>query len=367
MAPRIGRALQDGFRAANHSWPGIALFAGSWVVVALVGALAVLATQPPPAVFENPGTEQTNDAMVPPAPPVPAGPMVPAVPSSTTQDTSVFDQLESAEPVTGAVPSAAPEPPPAAPQPDAATNDAAAERASERSQIIETWFGRAWPLLLIALLLFIAANVWLTAGQIAYLVKRVTTGTARVAEFWTTGRQVFGSLLGAWCLAIFGVGALALGIALLGFLMSLIGRAAPRWLSAFLGALLGLALFAAMLWLAVRLLFWFIAIVMDRVGPVGGLQGSWRATQGRWWRAAGLGLAVMILSFAVSAAFGLIEWAGGRAGAGIGPVLVMISNVAGIIANLYLGFLVTGSFVRYYADLKEDLKSSAVPAPSAGT
>ena len=363
MAASIGRALQDGFRAANRSWPGIGFFAGSWIIVALIGAVTVLATQPPPAVFEGQQGEPAEAPSAPSAPPVPVGPTVPATtpPDASAQDANVFNQLESAEPPTATAESSAT--PPAVADADRA---AETERAAERSRVIESWFRRAWPLLLIALLLFIAANVWLTAGQIAYLVKGVITGTARIGEFWTAGRDAFGSLLGAWCLAIFGVGGLALCLALLGFVMSLISGAVPRWLSAIIGALLGVTLFAGMIWLAVRLLFWFIAVVMDRLGPVAGLKASWRATQGRWWRAAGLGLAVMALSFLVSAAFGLIEWVGGRLGAGLGPMLVLLSNVAGIIANLYLGFWVTGAFVRYYADLKADLQSSPTPAPSAG-
>ena len=206
-------------------------------------------------------------------------------------------------------------------------------------------------MLLIAILLFIAANVWLTGGQIAYVGKLVTVGSTRVAESWTTGLKIFSSLLGAWCLAVFGVGALALLIALLSFLMSLVANAAPKWVSAPVGVLIGLALFVGMIWLGVRLLFWFVAIVLDGAGPVAGLKASWRATRGRWWHVAGLGLAVIALSFAISGVFGLLERAGGALGTA-GNMLVMLSNVGGIIANLWLGFWVTAALVQYYADAK---------------
>ncbi|MBI4342248.1 MAG: hypothetical protein HY599_02650 [Candidatus Omnitrophica bacterium] len=336
MGPSIGRSLQEGFRAANRSWPGIAFLAGSWVLVALVVVLAILATRPPAEIFQaDRGEPSQAPATVPAAPPQPA-------PLDTPPDEAedVFNQLESAEPIPGA------------PAPDG---------AAERSRIIEAWFGGAWPLLLIALLLFIAANVWLNGGQIAYLAKRITTQSARLAEFWATGTKVFGSLFGAWCLAVFGIGALALIVSLLGFLLSLLSQAAPQWVSTALGALVGLGLFIGMVWIAVRLLFWFIAVVMDQAGPVAGLKASLRATQGRWWRVAGLGLVVMALSFGVSAVFGVVEWLGRSLGGGGGAALVLLSNLAGIVANLYLGFAVTGTFVRYYADTK----SPATPGPSA--
>lgn len=316
MAASIGRSLQQGFRAASRSWLGIAFFAASWVVVALLGAMMVLVTRPPAGVFSGELLEQEAGA---PSPTESISP--PADDSGASAATEVQETAEPRE--------------------------------------TEAWFGRAWPLLLVAVLLFIAANVWLTGGQIAYVGKLITSGSARFAEFWTTGLKVFGSLLGAWCLAVFGVGALALVVALLSFLMSLMVGGVPRWVSTAVGVLVGIGLFIAMIWLGVRLLFWFIAVVLDGLGPVAGLKASWRATQGRWWRVAGLGAAVMALSFVVSGVFGLLEWLGGTLG-DAGAVLVILSNIAGVVANLFLGFWVTGSFIHYYIDAK----SPAASAPS---
>lgn len=344
MEPTIGRSLQEGFRTASRSWSGMAFFAGSWIAVTLVVVLSILITRPPAEIFEKEAAAPRPAASLPDtAPPLPPAEVGLTEPGTTPADGGdVFHQLESTEP------------PPAAPADDNA----------ERSRIIEEWFGRAWPMLLISILLFITANVWLNGGQIAYLLKRVTAQQAPVAEFWTTGVRAFGALFGAWCLAVFGVGALALLIFLLAFVMSRIGQAAPSWLTGLFGIVLALALFGGLIWAAVRLVFWFIAIVAEQAGPVAGLKTTLRMTRGRWWRLFGLIAVLMLISFGVSAIFGAVEWAGKAVGGGIGSVIELLSNLAGVVVNLFLGFAVTSALVRYYVDAKSSSGPTASPTPA---
>jgi hypothetical protein len=237
---------------------------------------------------------------------------------------------------------------PATDAPPAATAEdpqARAEReAAERWMRTATeWLGRAWPVVLFAVVLFLAANTWLAGGQIGYLAKVVQDGVARLADFWQAGTRAFPALLGAWLLTV-GAGLAAM---LLIVLLSLIANAVPAALGAVLGALIALGVAAALVWLAVRLVFWYPAIVIAGIGPVAGLKASFTASRGRWWKLCGLIALLGLIFVGISLLLGIVEGLAAAAGDGVGVTVRLV----GAVVNFYLGFVSMAAVLRFYADV----------------
>jgi hypothetical protein len=354
MEPSIGRALSDGFRAANRSWAGIGFFLGTLLLMTVISLVAIASTNPPaPPV---PGAES-------PAAPVPVAPTPPAVepPASTSAadsappaasgEVNLFNQLETAQPpvAPAAVPQLA-----ASDPVSASAAPAAVAQTDEQTRAFREWFGRAWPLALFILLLMLVMNVWLSGGQIGYLAAQVSHQPAKLSALWQEGTRAFGRLLGAWALLMGAGAALLLVLALLASLLSPL----PQGVRGVLGVVVLLAALAAGAWLVVRLAFWFIAVVVDRVGPMAGLKASWRMTQGRWLKTAGLGLLVGLISIGVSLIFGLVEGLGRLIGGWAAVGLGLVGNLAGIVASLYIGFAALAAFIRFYQDVKGQAAAS---------
>ncbi len=324
MGPRIGRAIGQGFLVANRSWAGIGFVAGCWLVVFLLVIAGLALTNPPRELVQ-----------------VPAG----------------IQGIATPEPGAGTAP---PTTPAAAPQDQTAQAQTNREEAATRERLVGEWIARAWPILLVCFLLFLAASLWITGGQIAYLARRVTTQHASLAEFWTAGTQAFGALLGSTLLSLLAGAVLLLIGVLLRWLFSTLSGT-PAWLRGGFGWGLGLGGLAALIWLGVRLAFWFIAIVVERIGPIAGLKASFRSTRGRWWRAGGLVAGLSLIFYAVALAFGLVEALGNAAGGAAAVVIGILSNILGTVANLYVGFAMLAAYLRFY----EDTKAPAGSAPVA--
>jgi hypothetical protein len=349
MGPSIGRALSEGFRAANRSWAGIGFFAGVLLLVTVISLITIASTRPPARQFplEDKYLDVNALTPAPTAPPAapPAAPAPEATPPSPSGDVNLFNQLETTQPPPASAAAETPSPV-AQPTPLLPATDTAAERTDEQERA--DWLGRAWPVVAAVFLLMLVANVWLSGGQIAYLAARVSHQPAKLSVFWQEGTRVFGRLLGTWGLMMGAGAALLLVLALLGAALSPL----PEGVRKVLGVLLVSALLAVGIWLVVRLSFWFIAVVVDRVGPVAGLKASLRATQGRWLKTAGLGLLVALISIGVSLAFGLVEGLGNLIGGGAAVVLGVAGNLAGLVASLYIGFAALAAFIQFYRDVK---------------
>lgn len=317
MAPGIGRSVGEGFRAALRSWPAIGLLIGGWLAVFLVAVLCFGVTNPPPELFEE-------------APAADVGGGSPGI---------------------GALPSE-----PAVVKPDAAVEEPALplDDAGERqNRIVGQWLGRAWPMVLLCALLMLAANLWLSGGQIGYLVKQLQDGKSPLAEFWQAATHAFVPLLGATGLLAAASVALAVSVALLGMVSALLGGVLPALMVNLLGLLIGVALFVALVWLLVRAAaFWFIAVVADRLGPVAGLKAGFRTTRGRFWRILLLGVVVLLISWGCWLPFVLLEWAGTAMGGGAGGVLRLLSNLLGGLVSAFVGFAVSAAFIRFYLDAR---------------
>lgn len=348
---------------------GMGFFAAGMAAVTVLAIGLVMATNPPPELFEEPtepeaalpaiglmesafAQEEGSPASPeePVAQPEGAPPAAEQEPAPADEgEATLFDELDetTAEPIP--------------PLPDAVAPAAPVPAADEeRARVIGQWFGRAWPMLLIALLLAAAGNVWLNGGQIGYLAKQVTAPPARVSEFWAAGTRAFLPLIGAWALSLAGVAAIVGILALVAALLALLPEAAR----AVLGTLVTVGLLIGFIWLVVRLAFWFIAIVVDRLGPIAAFKASFRASRGRWWRLVGLGLLMALISYVAWLPFALVEWLGNRIGGGAAVALGLIGNIGGILASLYVGFVALAAYLRFYEDAKS---APAGVAPSPAT
>lgn len=343
MQPSIGRSIGQGFRVASRMWAGIGVFAGCSIALMVVTGLLVALTRPPEELFtERPAAEQAA-----PTPP----------PTTPAETPDVTESLDSSGDVTASAPAAAS----AASAPDA---EAAARQEDERRvRVIGDWVGRAWPVLLLCFLLFTVAKVWLTGGQLGYVAARIADPHARIVTFFHAGGRAFWALLRGWLLmaAAFIVAVLAMLIIIL--IMGGLARVMPGWLLAVLAVLLTLALIAGVVWLSVKLLLWFIAIVVDGIGPLAGLRASVRATRGAWWPLAGLSVLLGAVSLGVGLVLVIGEWVGRVIGGPAGMILTVLTSLVYMVGYFYLLFVSSVAFVQWYIDAKS--RPAAAPVSSA--
>lgn len=317
MEPAIGRSIKEGFRATNRSWAALGLVVGSWVVVWVVAGLMVVLTQVPAELFRPPAALQQT-----------------AAPDAGTP---------------GA---------PAAPEDDQA--QAVRETEENRLRIAGEWFGRAWPMLLVALLFLSGISTWLYGGQIGYLAKQVRGEPTKISEFWIAGTRAFWPLLGGWLISLL----LAVGIVAAIVLVALAIAALPDAVSGILGVILTIAGVVALVWLLVRAVLWFVAIVADRLGPIAGLTASFRATRGRWWKLFGLLLLLLLIALGVGLVFALFEGLGDLLGGVSAVAIRFLSSVLQlVVVNLYLGFAMTAALIRFYEDTKSVAATGGSGAP----
>jgi len=328
MAPGIGRVIGQGFRTAGRSWAGIGVFAAGWLLLwgAVTGLIAL--------------TGVPQELVVPPAPVTEApAPLVEG--GDAAKD--LFGQMAT---------------PPAGEQPlpvDPAVTPPQTQETAAREQAMAEWFGRAWPALGLCVLIYAAITLWLMGGQIGYLAQRVTAQPARLSAYWTSGARAFGSLLGASLLGLLALAALGLLLSLFVAILS----AMPTDLRVALGVIgliVGVAVLVGLVWVAVRLSFWFITIVVDRLGPLAGLKASFKTTRGRWWRVCGLGVSLGLISLAAYGGFMLLNALAGFMG-GVGEIVVILLAVLlYLVAYVYLEFTRTAAYLHFY---------EAARAPSA--
>ncbi|HEX9780003.1 MAG TPA: hypothetical protein VGB20_02175 [bacterium] len=303
MVPAIGRSIGSGFQAANRSWAGIGLYALGSLIIGGIALGSILVTNVPEELLQPQTVEDTG---------------------APADDDAAITQLE--------------------------------QQVETQQQVALDWVGRAWPLLLLALVVGVAGGLWLNAGQIGFVAQMIRTQHADAKTFVQAAGARVGALFLAWLLSIGAAIGFAIVLGLVGVVLALIG-AGPAWLAVVLGIVVAIAVLAGLIWLAVRLVFWFIAIVADGAGPVAGLKRSFAATKGRWWPVFGLGLVLGLISFAVTQVFQLLVGLGNLLPGAAGITLAVAFGVVGFAINLYVGFAVLGAYLRYYEDTK---------APAAG-
>ena len=155
------------------------------------------------------------------------------------------------------------------------------------------------------MLLVIPAIVATMVGAGAVTALALVPGIS-VAEALRAGARRSGVLFAAWLLAVAGVAAATVLVAVVASLAGVAGGMARPGLLALAMIVIG----AAALVVGVRLAL-LTPVVMDRaVGPIEALKQSWRLTRGAFWRMAAvlalLLLVVLLFSAAVQAAMGVV-------------------------------------------------------------
>ncbi len=361
MEAGIRRSIGQGFRVAGRGGPGIGFFAGCWILVGVCVVVAVISTRVPAELFRAPEPVTQPAVRQAPAPTAPSQTPPAEAPASPSQGTPTADGSTK----TDLFKQLATEPKPATSITQPATPPApssAAQRAAERDRILGEWLSRAWPILLLCVLLSMAANIWLTGGQIGYLAKLLNTQQARVSDIWAAGARSFGALLAGTLLSLVVGGGLMAVVFLVAWIFSLLS-ALPNWLLLTLGLVIGAAILIGIVWISVRLAFWFIAIVVDQRGPIVGLRASFQSTRGRWWQLCGLMGLLVLMAFGVSILFSVLENVGRIVGGIGGAVLGLVFNLVGAVVSLYVGFAVTAALITFYQDTKSVSSSAPPTAP----
>ncbi len=373
MEPGIGRSLRQGFRAANRSWTGIGVFAGIWVAVIGTAIASIALTHPPRQLTQEEPVPSLGSPLPSPTDTAPSAsgssepskePSVPATASqsSATADTKPTDLFKNLATAASPNMNQAPESIQAAARAISAattqTLQATRDAREREARMVREWIARSWPVLLISLLCLIAANLWLTGSQVGYLAEQVARQSAKLSTFWAAGTQAFRSLLLASLVWLLGMAGLLLVAVLIALLFSVLGGKLPDWVLIVPGLLLMIGAVAGLLWAGVRLSLWFIAIVADRLGPIAGLKVSFHATRGRWWKTAGLGLLVALISYAVWLIVVLLEWIGNAIGGPMALIMGILGNVGGLVASLYIGFAGLAAFIQFYMDTKAAASST---------
>lgn len=348
MGPSIRRSLSEGFRAANRSWAGIGFFTGVLLLVTVVSLMAIAASNPPTPPL--PGEEGPTAAV--PVAPTPVAVEPPATtpaeeraPAVANSEVNLFNQLETTQPP--AAPTDATQPVASAPAQATTVPPDAGAQLAEQERAFREWFGRAWPLMFLVLVVLLVVNAWLSGGQIGYLAARVSHQPAKLSLFWEEGTRAFGRLLGAWILLIV-VGILV--TVLVGSLLTLL----PPVIGVVFSVLTRLVFMAASAWISL----WFIAVVVDRVGPIAGLKTSLRVTKGRRLKTAGLGLLIGLIFIGLWLVFALIMLLSNAIGGVVAATLFVTGSLAGSIASLYLGFAALAAYIRCYQDMKGQVAAS---------
>ena len=339
MQPNVMEAIRDGFKAANKSWAGIGVYAGMWAALIAVTAGCLLLTNPPPELFEAQGqAEQMNLPAVEET--ASAESELAAAPAEDVtapeDETSVFDRLDTADAL-----------PADAPDAFAATSD-----DEESAQVALDWLARAWPAALFCALLLLAGSAWAQAGQLGYVAKALS-GQVRVADFWQTGAKAFRSVLAAMALMLAADALGRLLNAVLDAFFLVLSGALPRALMAVLALLVVVATLVPLIWIAMRLSFWFPAIVVSGLGPIAALRDSFRVTRSRWWRVTALRGAMLGIALGAVLIYTALVALGSLLGQMIGTVVLLIGTLGLLAGLLYGSFAFAGADVRFYQQARE--------------
>ena len=346
--PRMWPTIGAGFRVANRSGSGIACFLVGYLLLSGI-TVALKRTGMP---------EMSRDAMSRTAS---TQPQPPASDTATTP----------APQVDGTTPASPPTEPPSltvTPAPSASPK----QQRDEQARAFLNWLKLAWPIAVPLLLLAGACRVWLHGGQLGYLVKQVRGEVASTADYAAEGARLFWPLIGAGALWIAGVVALVivavavfLVVALIIYLLALAHvRIFPS--GAFAAIASGVFTMVAVVvgvWLNFRLIFWMVAVAVERCGLINGLRASWRVTKGRVWRLTLFGLCVFVIAIPIVIAMVVLEIPAVAVAGHFAPVLgVVVIKAIGFAVGTYLEFAMLAATIRYY----EGLKGATAPSPSAG-
>ncbi len=224
------------------------------------------------------------------------------------------------------------------------------------------WFSDARSIAVPLTLLGVLGWGWSTAGRLGYLEAQLI-GNGSLRTFFTTGVSRLASTVEVAGLRLaLGVVGIAASAALL--LLGQVGGTA--WRTAW-GVVADLGLVGVMAiagWFSIVSVFWIIAAVVDRLGPIAALQASMAAVRGRFWRVCGLllawalvGLAVMVL---VASARGVVVMA-------VGPQAGRIVEASlGMCVVVFTRFALDASLIACYRERRGPVAGAGQPGGSGG-
>lgn len=301
--PSVTGAIRDGFKAANKSWAGMGVYAAAWAVLIAVSAGGLMLTNPPQEIFEGEEAGMLDVA---------------------TSDEAVADVGEAGD----------------------AAGPVGDDEGLRDQQIID-WLARAWPVALLCALALLLGSAWAQGGQLGY-VAGALNGQPRVADFWAAGKTAFRAVLAAMALMLAADAALRIVNGMLDALFDAMATSAPQALLAVLALVLTIATLVPLIWLTIRVSFWFPAIVVGRLGPIAALKSSFQATRGRWWRVAGLRGLMLAIAFGAVLAYMALVALGTLLGEAIGGIVLVLGTIGLLVILLYGSFAFAAADIRYY-------------------
>jgi MFS family permease len=159
-----------------------------------------------------------------------------------------------------------------------------------RQEMVAVGLGFGGGILLFSIVTFFISAV-LQGAMVVPVARSVLNRRTPFRQMWALAKSRAGALIRMATLLLLGVlivvmifAAFAVG------LISSIGSTAALTLIP-----LGLALFALLLWVYIKLMVAPAAIVIEELGARDGLRRSWELTRGSWWRILGITLVVAIM------------------------------------------------------------------------
>ncbi len=310
MNPSIGTCVKSGLRTANQSIPAIAISMAAWIVAVALSIVLLFAAAAPFGAVKKLAQDRARNQKPP-----------------------VTSQLN---------------PPPSVIQPQTTPRPVSPEEKAVRGWIVKP--GTIFSLSLI-IILWISMVLWLRGGQIGYLSRKIRDNRASAGDFFSWGVKSFIPLLGARIISLAVVLAPILLYTLLAFLASKIFPKVVAGLFIFLGFI---ALVYAIIWVALKLVFYAISIASDRKGPLQALTFNLALTCGRMLHILCLLLVFSLFHFGLSLGNGFFGFAAKLAGHGAFMVRI-VGFVVSSIAGVYLDYFKTAACITYYDAAKNSV------------
>jgi len=159
-----------------------------------------------------------------------------------------------------------------------------------RQEMVAVGLGFGGGILLFSIVTFFISAV-LQGAMVVPVARSVLNRRTPFRQMWALAKSRAGALIRmATLLLLGGIIVVMIFAAFAVGLVSSIGSAAALTLIP-----LGLALFALLLWVYIKLMVAPAAIVIEELGARDGLRRSWELTRGSWWRILGITLVVGIM------------------------------------------------------------------------
>lgn len=325
MTVNLSRAIAMGFATAKQSVQSMAIFMiGSLIAVLLVGGLFAL-TFPPIQEIKKAYDEQQRQQQQ-------------AMTQARRNPGAVNSQV-------------------AAPDASGQTSQASAPSKKPdpfvHNPVVRSWFFRSWPILALMLLSSIILFGYLFSWQMNYLAHK-SSGREFVLHDSCKEAAV---LLWEYCKAsLVGFGFICAAFMIGGLSFLFLGLL-PKVLAGLLAFLLVMAGIIFMIWISVRLSFWYSALACDKEGVMAGLKSSFYATKGKVLPLAGFYIVLGLIRLGVNIVTKILGLIIGALGALIhAPAFILfgLTMLTAWLLDVCIQFFTNGSMFHYYLGLRSE-------------